>query len=259
MSTIQPMRYRLNLAALAALSLAPLAALMGLAAQAGWLAMHPNIGFGLCALLVSGHLGSLAWRLEGFIRSAGVRPTGGPVPVVETLTTVEDFVDRLERLAAGCTRLWVLDVNNMTRHLVAAPRFLSAGCAPRLDYRQISNIDSEKGFEDLVRLIRRGAPAEDGTYYCLRERSVLSAWSSFCVLEREDGFYVFLVHRTSDQGSADIVLMHDETLGRLMLRQYQGLWSQLAETESPFFSAGRFAEERSVGEPGEAPRELRAA
>lgn len=218
-------------------------------------------GFGLCALLASGLVSVMFWRLEGLIRSIGARPMSAAAPRAETLTTVEDFVERLERLASGCIQMCVLDVTNMTRHLVVAPRFLSTRCAPRLGYRQVSNIDDVQGFQALVQLIRRSAPAEEGTYFCLRESSWLSAWGSFCLIEREDGFYIFLVRRLTDRGTADVVLIHDETLGRLMLRQYESLWGKLAESGSPLFAEGRLNEEREaslVGAPDQAPVESRA-
>lgn len=224
-----------------ALSLAPLAGLAGVVDQAGLMESRLlSLGYGFCVLLTSAILAFLLWRLETLGGLSRLRHSVFSSPVVETLTSVEDFVDRLEELSHQSINVCLFDLTNISRFLVAAPRFLSLRCAPRRNYRQVSNIAGEKGFQDLVRLIRRGAPAERGTYYCLNEDSCIYAGSSFCLIERDDGFYVFLVHQLSDRGTAEVVLVHDETFGRLMLRQFNRAWRKLDTTRTALFRDGRF-------------------
>jgi len=141
----------------------------------------------------------------------------------EILGTVQDFVDRLEELTAESTRVSVLDLAGLALHLASAPIFLSARCAPRAGYRHVSNIGGEEDFQDLVRLIRRSAEAEKGAYFCAYEEPLLKGATSFCVVERDDGLHVFLVHEIGDEKPTSIVLFHDAELGRRLLGELDRL------------------------------------
>lgn len=157
----------------------------------------------------------------------------------EVFGSVPDFIDRLEELTAGSAGVSVLDLAGLTRHLAAAPGFLSARCAPRVGYRHVSNIGGEEELQDLVRLIRRSAEAEKGAYFCAYEDPLLRGSTSFCVVERDDGAHVFLVHEIGDEKPTSIVLFHDAELGRRLLGELDRLWSALTASGRPLFENGR--------------------
>lgn len=158
----------------------------------------------------------------------------------EIFATVPDFVDRLEELTAGSASVSVLDLDNLASRLAAAPGFLSASCAPRVRYRHISNIRGEEELQDLVRLIRRSAEAEKGSYFCAYEEPLLRDSTSFCVVERDDGFHVFLIHEIGgDETPTSVVLFHDQELGRRLLAELERLWQALTASSRPLFENGR--------------------
>lgn len=247
----------------AMITLPLLASLSALAGAFGQLPKAPtNLWFGAAFALASTALALAAWRVEGLIGRYG--RAGGPGPKTEVLPSADAFVDRLERLTQDSSSVSVLDLSSFTSHLVAAPAFLSARCAPRLSYRQISKVRDERQFQNIVRLIRRSAQAERGSYYCVPGDDVLFGSTSFCVIERDDGFHVFLV-ADNEKEPADIVLVHDDAYGRFMLNEFNRLRGRLeAEDGPPLFHDGRLdpARESRLMETCASPRrivQLRAA
>ena len=156
----------------------------------------------------------------------------------EIFGTVPDFIDRLEELTAGSASVSVQDLAGLTRHLAAAPGFLSTRCAPRAGCRHVSNISGEEELQDLVRLIRRSAEAEKGSYFCTYRDPLFRGSTSFCVVERDDGFHVFLVYEIGDERPISVVLLHDAELGRRLLGELDRLWSVLTANGRPLFENG---------------------
>lgn len=222
-------------------------------------AVSLNFWLGISLPIAGAALLFIAVRLGGLVAKLRLRDDQRTGPRVEVLGTREKLVDRLEELARGSLNLFFLDSSNVTSHLVGAPGFLTSRCAPRASYRQISSVRSEQEFRDLVCLIRKSREAEKGSYLCADEYPLFIASLSFCVIERDDGHYVFVIHGTRDKKPAHVVLVRDEIFGRLMRREFERLWTSLAEKRSPLFRDGRLdgAEEARLSEKFRRPGHIR--
>ena len=245
------------------ISIPPLAGVAGLAGATGILpGLSPSVWFSLSFVLACGAMAGIAFRLESHLRQLRRPETSN----VEMLGTPRAFIERLEELTRESRNVCVLDRSRLTRHLAAAPRFLSAQYAPRSRYRQISTVGDPEEFRSLVRLIRRSTQAERGSYVAAQDDPLVSVSTSFCVVERDDGLYTFLIYEMGGRKRANVVLFHDDVFGRRMLGEFDRLWSRLAANGPPLFDDGvlNHAVEARLraawtDSKAAAPRQLRAA
>ncbi len=233
----------------AMISLPLVIGLAALATEAGLLrfvgASATELWFGAGFFLAGSALTFVAHRFEGLIERFRLRDLPRPKSSVEVLGTAAEFVSRLEQLTRDSLSVRVLDLGGLTRHLVAAPRFLGARCAPRTGYRHLSNIGSDKQLRHLVQLIRRSVEAEKGSYFCVTGEPLFFTSSSLCLVEREDGLYVFLCHEIGGGRGANVVLVRDQQFGRLISGEYDRLWERLEESAPPIFHDGRLDDEQA--------------
>lgn len=242
------------------ISIPPLAGLAGVAGAAGVLpGMSPNLWFSLSFIVACAAMAGIAFRLERLVLR---QPNSSDVAM---LGSSREFIERLEELARDSKRVCVLDRSNITPHLAAAPRFLTAQCAPRSSYRHISSVGGKEEFRSLVHLVRRSAEAERGSYFAVHQHPLVSISTSFCLVERRDGIFTFLIYKMGCGKRANVVLFHDEVFGRRMLGEFDRIWSQLSAGGPPLFDDGALnrAEEKRLlaawsGGSDSAPRELRA-
>lgn len=190
-------------------------------------------------------------QLVPFTTPAPALDSAGRQAGVEMLNAPEDLVDRLEELVDGSLAVSMLDLIGLTRYLVAAPRFLSRGCAPRNGYRQITRVRRKDDLHDLVRLVRRSAEAERGTYFCARHSPLFSSLTSFCVIERADGLHVVQIHALGRGKPTRVVVVHDDAFGQFMLQELDRLQAKLGRDTPALFADGLLdaVQEKSLFQP----------
>ena len=170
-----------------------------------------------------------------------------PRPKIEAFGTRDDFIEGLEELTVGSRQVCFLDSSNMAPHLIEARHYLRSTCVPLGSYRHVANVENEEELEHLVRFIQDRHETEKGTYFCLHEDPLYFASLSYCVVERDDELYVFLIHDDRKVGEkAQVVRIQDRNFGRFMLEEYGRLWDKLEADKEPLSRDGKLSRDEEI-------------